>query len=294
MYRGQETHPTRVNARYEMNWARRTNRHLGEPSIAHFHLRWSRGTISTPYIITSFHTHARNIYIGIHIYTSQTLSGGITTIEVIFDNMQISVIWVVQLNNLPIFDYCLLSNIRHISNTRHTDFWEFPAWVFSNHQFTPNLQYKMHPEIWLWEWIVDKEWRKPTWSKLLRVARDFDSPRITGPMTPHQSLAYVRHITLAPTVNLFTSSAIVFVSIKARKWHDLCRYIEGIAILLTVKVPRWTTWPKISWGVMMKIMWIKTSFQWNHISLRQIVHIKLHFSSMTSEAPYFCYDFTGV
>ena len=35
-------------------------------------------------------------------------------------------------------------------------------------------------------------------------------------MTPHHSLAYVRHIRLAPAANLSTSSAIVFVSIKAR------------------------------------------------------------------------------
>ena len=62
MYRGQETHPIRVNARYEMNWAnsfffqkvpetlstdgrtdRRTDRHRGESSKPPVHLRWSGG-----------------------------------------------------------------------------------------------------------------------------------------------------------------------------------------------------------------------------------------------------------
>ena len=64
MYRGQETHPIRVNARYAMNWAytffkkfrkpclqtdwrtdTRTDRHRGESSIPPFHLRWSGGII---------------------------------------------------------------------------------------------------------------------------------------------------------------------------------------------------------------------------------------------------------
>ena len=64
MNRGHETHPIRVNARYEMNWAnsfffkfrkpclqtdrrtdRRTDRHRGESSIPPFHLRWSGGII---------------------------------------------------------------------------------------------------------------------------------------------------------------------------------------------------------------------------------------------------------
>ena len=59
---GQETHPIRVNARYEMNWANiffkkfrkpsclqtdgRTDRHRGESSIPPFHLRWIGGIIT--------------------------------------------------------------------------------------------------------------------------------------------------------------------------------------------------------------------------------------------------------
>ena len=72
-------------------------------------------------------------------------------------------------------------------------FWEFPARIFSANQFCPNLQYKTHPKFWLWVWIADKVC-VPTWSKLLRVDWDFDSPWITGPVTPHQSQANVRHI----------------------------------------------------------------------------------------------------
>ena len=53
MNRDQETHPMRVNARYEMNWAnsffkkfrKRTDRHWGESSIPPFHLKWSWGII---------------------------------------------------------------------------------------------------------------------------------------------------------------------------------------------------------------------------------------------------------
>ena len=49
------------------------------------------------------------------------------------------------------------------------------------------------PSFDSWVSIVDKMWSRPTWSELLRVTWDFDSPRITGPMTAHQSVAYVRH-----------------------------------------------------------------------------------------------------
>ena len=47
-----------------------------------------------------------------------------------------------------------------------------------------------------------------------RVAWYFDSPWITGPMTAHQSVAYLRHIKLAPAANHCTLSAIVFLPIK--------------------------------------------------------------------------------
>ena len=70
-----------------------------------------------------------------------------------------------------------------------------------------------------------------------RVAWDFDSPWITGPMTAHQSVAYVRHIILAPAANLCTPSAIVFLPIRAWIWRHIRRYLDGSAILLTVNGP---------------------------------------------------------
>ena len=75
MNNGQETHPMKVNARYEMNWAnsffkhfrkaclqmdgrtdRRTDRHRGESTIPPFHLQWSGGIIKAgiSYYISGF------------------------------------------------------------------------------------------------------------------------------------------------------------------------------------------------------------------------------------------------
>ena len=168
----------------------------------------------------------------------------------------------------------------------HPDFGEFPARIFSDRQFGQNLQYKTHPEFWLLS--VDC---RPTWSELLRVAWDFDSLWITGPMTAHQSVVYVRHIILAPAANLCTLSAIVFLPIKAWIWCHLRRYNDGSAILLTVKGPVWPVWLKISPCITTKIMWNETAFRYNHISLWQIVRIKLYIPSITSVATNFCHDF---
>ena len=74
-----------------------------------------------------------------------------------------------------------------------------------------------------------------------RVAWDFDSSWITGPMTAHQSVAFVRHIKLAPAANLCTLSAIVFLPIKAWIWRHIRRYLDGSAIfLLTVCMTQMT------------------------------------------------------
>ena len=96
---------------------------------------------------------------------------------------------------------------------------------------------------------------------MVRVARDFDSLWITGPMTAQQSVAYVRHNTLAPAANLCTISAIVFLPIKAWIWRNLRRYIDGSAILFIVKGPVCLRWLKISPCVMTKIMWNETAFR---------------------------------
>ena len=157
--------------------------------------------------------------------------------------------------------YCLVSNIRRTSNRRRT-------LTLGNSQleFSPTISLaktsntRRTPSFDSWVSIVDKVWSRPTWSELLRVAWDFDSPWITGPMTAHQSVAYVRHIILAPAANLCTLSAIVFLPIKAWIWRHLCRYIDGSAILLTVMGPVWPKWLKISPCVTTKV-------EWNGISL---------------------------
>ena len=66
---------------------------------------------------------------------------------------------------------------------------------------------------------------------------------------------------LAPAANLCTLSAIVFFPIKTWIWCHLRRYIDGNAILLTVKGPVWPRWLKISPCVTMKIMWNETAFR---------------------------------
>ena len=131
-------------------------------------------------------------------------------------------------------NYLLVSNIRCTSNIRRTQ-------ILGNSRLKFFLTISLaKPPIQDAPWvltrvsIVDKV---PIWSKLLRVAWDFDLPWITGPVTANQPVAYVRHVTLAPAANLCTLSAIVFLPIKAWIWRHLCRYIDGSAILLIVKGP---------------------------------------------------------
>ena len=125
--------------------------------------------------------------------------------------------------------YRLISNVRRTSNITCT-----PTLGNSQLEFSPTISLaktsitRGTPSFDSWVSIVDKVWSRPTWSELLRVDWDFDSPWITG----HQSVAYVRHIILAPAANLCTLSAIVFLPIKAWIWRHLRRYIDGSAILL--------------------------------------------------------------
>ena len=148
--------------------------------------------------------------------------------------------------------YRLVSNIRHTSNISRT-----PTLKNSQLEFSPTISLaktsntRCTPSFDFWVSIVDKVWSRP-W--------DFDSLWITGPMTAHQSVAYVRHITLAPAVNLCTLSAIVFLPIKAWIWRHRHRYIDGSAILLTVKGPVWPWWLNISPCITTKIIWNKTAF----------------------------------
>ena len=160
-------------------------------------------------------------------------------------------------------EYRLVSNISRTSNIRRT-----PTLGNSQLEFSPTISLaktsntRCTPSFDFWVSIVDKVRSRPTWSELLRVAWDFDSPWITGSMAAHQSVAYVRHIILAPAVNLCTLSAIVFFSNKSmnvtpsptihRRQHHF---------VLTVKGPVWPRWPKISPCVTTKIMWNKAAFR---------------------------------
>ena len=107
---------------------------------------------------------------------------------------------------------------------------------------------------------------RPTWSELLRVAWDFDSPWITGSMAAHQSVAYVRHIILAPAANLCTLSAIVFFPIKAWMWHHLRRHIDGSAILF------WLS----------RDPYDPDDQRFHHASQQKLCGIKRHFDKITS------------
>ena len=117
--------------------------------------------------------------------------------------------------------YRLVSNIRRTSNLKR-----YPTLGDSQLEFSPTISLaktsntRRTLSFDSWVLTVDKVWSRPTWSELLRVAWDFDSPWITGPMTAHQSVAYVRHITLAPAANLCTLSAIIFLPIKACLYYD--------------------------------------------------------------------------
>ena len=111
--------------------------------------------------------------------------------------------------------YRLVSDIRCTSNTRRTLTLGNSQLEFSpTISLTKTSNTRRTPSFGSWVSIVDKVWSRPTWSELLRVAWDFYSPWITGPMTAHQSVAYVRRITLAPAANLCTLSAIIFLPIK--------------------------------------------------------------------------------
>ena len=130
------------------------------------------------------------------------------------------------------FMYRLVSNIRRTSIIRRT-----PTLGNSQLEFSPTISLaktsntRRTPSFDFWVSIVDKVRSRPTWSELLRVAWDFDSPWIKGPMTPYQSRPYARHVTVIPAAKLCDSIAIVFLSIEVRIWHNLRRYIDGSAIL---------------------------------------------------------------
>ena len=87
------------------------------------------------------------------------------------------------------------------------------------------------PSIDSWVSVVDNVWSRSTGTHMVlaaprQVAWAFDSPWITGPMTPYQSHPYARHIALMPAAKLCDSIAIIFLSIKVTIWHHLCWYLD--------------------------------------------------------------------
>ena len=156
---------------------------------------------------------------------------------------------------------------RHVSNIRRT-----PTLGNSQLEFSPTISLaktsntRRTTSFDFWVSIVDKVRSRPTWSELLRVAWDFDSPWITGSMAAHQSVAYVRHIILAPAANLCTLRAIVFFPIKAWMWRHLRRYIDGSAILFWLSRDPYNP----------------DDQRFHHASQRKLCGIKRHFDKITS------------
>ena len=121
----------------------------------------------------------------------------------------------------PMLTYRLVSNIRCTSNIRRTltlgnSHLEFSPTISLAE--TSNTRRTLSFDSWVWS--------RPTWSELLRVAWDFDSTWIKGPMTAHQSRPYAKHITVIHAAKLCDSIAIVFLSIEVRIWHHLRRYLD--------------------------------------------------------------------
>ena len=88
--------------------------------------------------------------------------------------------------------YRLVSNIRRTSNIRCT-----PTLGNSQLEFSPTISLaktsntRRTPSFDFWVSIVDKVRSRPTWSELLRVAWDFDSPWIKGPINDTLSVSAV-------------------------------------------------------------------------------------------------------
>ena len=163
--------------------------------------------------------------------------------------------------------YRLVSNIRCTSNIRRT-----PTLGNSQLEFSPTISLaktsntRRTPSFDFWVSIVDKVRSRPTWSELLRVAWDFDSPWIKGPMTPYQSRPYARHVAVIPAAKLCDSIAIVFLSIEVRIRHNLRRYIDGSAILF------WLS----------RDPYDPDDQRFHHASRRKLCGIKRYFDKITS------------
>ena len=174
--------------------------------------------------------------------------------------------------NSNIYIYRLVSNIRRTSNISRT-----PTLGNSQLEFSPTISLaktsnaRRTPSFDFWVSIVDKVRSRPTWSELLRVAWDFDSPWIKGPMTPYQSRPYARHVVVIPAAKLCDSIAIVFLSIEVRIRHNLRRYIDGSAILF------WLS----------RDPYDPDDQRFHHASRRKLCGIKRYFDKITGKSHQF-------
>ena len=150
------------------------------------------------------------------------------------------------------------------------------------------------PSFDFWVSIVDKVLSRPTWSELLRVAWDFNSRWIKGPMTPYQSRPYARHVAVIPAAKLCDSIAIVFLSIEVRIRHNLRRYIDGSAILFwLLRDPDDPDDQRFHHASRRKLCGIKRYFD-KITSVCDKLSISNYIPCITSVATNFCYDFTIV
>ena len=168
---------------------------------------------------------------------------------------------------LSILIYRLVSNIRRTSNITRTPTLGNPQLEFSpTISLAKTSNTRRTPSFDFWVSIVDKVRSRPTWSELLQVAWDFDSPWIKGPMTPYQSRPYVRHVAVIPAAKLCDLIAIVFLSIEVRIRHSLRRYIDGSAILF------WLS----------RDPYDPDDQRFHHASRRKLCGIKRYFDKITS------------
>ena len=126
--------------------------------------------------------------------------------------------------------YRLLSNIRCTSNIRRA-----PTFGNSQLQFSPTISSSKTSQYKTLECRLSTKCELPhgpscsEWPAILTHRGSQDQWHLI-------SLWRMWGI-LAPAANLCTPSVIIFVSIKARIWRYLRWYIDGSAILLTVKYP---------------------------------------------------------
>ena len=162
--------------------------------------------------------------------------------------------------------YRLVSNIRCTSNISRT-----PTLGNSQLEFSPTISLAKTSNTSRtlsfdsWVSIVDKVRSRPTWSKQLRVAWDFDSPWIKGPMTPYQSRPYVRYIAVIPAAKLCD---LIAISFNRRK-----------NMTPSPQIPR----SAAPFCLLSKYPYHQITKDFRHASRRKLCRIKRHFDKTTSD-----------